>query len=323
MPLVPRYGVPVAASNSLPQSAKRVLPRVVVHEGLDGREELVGDDARHPALDPDAVEEVDAPVLIVGEHTTQRVGGPGVATRVARAGGVEPLHDGPAALTGGDALEGLADEGRLVLVDLVAAVGARAVAVDAHAVDEAALGVAHHAAQRVLREVAGVVLVVAVDDGLEDHPLGPLGDGLHGGLERHAALREALAVDGGVEAVAREAVELVDEHRAEVARARVGDHAQELRALVARAREGAVGVGGHHGEAVPLRPVRAHAHLVLDGLVALLVGREARVDHARGAVGLWRPSLPAWHNVPAFQVFPWLALAPCRLAGRAGRYCVT
>nr|WP_231959056.1 hypothetical protein [Olsenella timonensis] len=220
---------------------------MAVHEGLDGGEELVGDDARHPALDPDSVEEVDAPVLLVGEHAAQGVEGPGVAARVARPGGVQPLHDGLAALARGHALERLAHEGRLRLVHLVAAVGARSIAVDAHPVDEAALGVPHHAAKRVLREVAGVVLVVAVDDGLEDHALGPLGDGLHGGLERHAALRESLAVDGGVEAVPGEAVELVDEHRAEVARARVGDHAQELRALVARAREGAVGVGGHHG----------------------------------------------------------------------------
>lgn len=95
---------------------------------------------------------------------------------------------------------------------------------------------------------------------------------LAGAHELDAGVAELATVQGSVESVAGEAVQLIDVHAVEgILARRIGDHPEELGPVVRPAAQRGVGVHGHHGVAAPSRLVAAYAHLVLDRLIALLI----------------------------------------------------
>ena len=153
---------------------------------------------------------------------------------------------------------------------MVVAVLAEVVAVRAHAVVLALHGVAQLAALDVLRQGHAVVLGQALKHRLQQDGLGAVADSLRGAAQLHAAAAQFGLVHGRVVAVSREAVQLVHVHDVEQAAARVGDHAQKaVAALGGAPRCGVVVVHAGDGGAVALGGLAAHAHLVLDGLLAL------------------------------------------------------
>ena len=103
-------------------------------------------------------------------------------------------------------------------------------------------------------------------------PPGAVRDELRGAHHVDARLAELRPVRGRIEAVSGEAVELVDVEAVEPAPAGVRDHAQELGAPVGRAADRVVGVHRDHRAAVRGGLRAAHAHLVVYGLLALVVG---------------------------------------------------
>ena len=164
---------------------------------------------RHAALHADLAPAVDADVALVVQH-----GADGLHAELAAALGpppavVEVAGGGGLGGAGVEHREDRADALRLVLVDLVRAVGHAVVAEDLDAVVVALEGVPLHAAQHVLREVGAVVLGHALEDGFEDDSLGAVRHALRRAQELHARLAQLGLVRGGVVAVAGEAVGLV------------------------------------------------------------------------------------------------------------------
>nr|WP_297157539.1 hypothetical protein [uncultured Ellagibacter sp.] len=250
------------------------------HGPLRRLPQLVAHDRGHAALEPHVGPDVDASVLLAVDHVAEEAVRDGLPRRRAHAPQVQVAHHGRQGLAPRVPLEDLAHDGRLALVDDVAPrLGVDPVAVHVHAVVEALERLAAHGVARPLGVLDGLARSHSLQELLVDDALGGVGDVFHRRQHAHAVQRQLLLVDRRVEGIAREAVHHVDDHR--VVGTGVAHHLLELRALVCAPRDGVVGVHAIDLVAAALRVLRANAHLVVDGRLALLVAREPRVDYSR------------------------------------------
>lgn len=151
---------------------------------------------------------------------------------------------------------------------------------DAAAGEIAVLSGDAHAARDVLGEVAAVVLGKTFEHGFEDDSLGFIGYFFGDRHDLDAVDTEFCLIASGVDAIAGEAVELIDENGVEDAFAAVLDHSLELVAVLGFcAGLRAVDVLADDLETVLFGVLHTVLELSLDAALVLPVGRVARVDH--------------------------------------------
>ena len=200
----------------------------------------------------------------------------------AQAPSVEVAGDIGQAFPVGIAAEQLPDQGRGALIHGQA--GALPTVAQGHdAADKLPFGDGLLLAPAdVLRQVGRVIFRHGFQQALQDDALRGVGDVLHDGHHPDAALLQLRLVDGRVVAIAREAVQLPDNHDGKLPLLRVLDHPLKIRPRVPGAGERAVHILPNDGIPVFLREAVGVVELSLNGLLRLIVRGVPGIDDGVG-----------------------------------------
>ena len=232
-------------------------------------------------LIPDVLELVNANILLIFQHSMERVLG-----ERSTASGSDPvriqtftdLMQGPA---GDILLEDPADDRRRFRVDRIPPVGPFDIPerrlpkyltlqcrVIASAFD-------------ILRQVRGVILRQRFHQAFEDDPFRTVGDCLHYGVNFHTGLLQLVTIDSSVVPVPGEAIELPDNQSREGAGFSLPDHSLESRTCIGPARDRRVRIFLHDPEAVRFSIPVTLAELTFDGFLPLVAGGVTSINDSR------------------------------------------
>ena len=271
---LPREPVTRGAVLPLATSTLRSMAFVQGHAGLNPLERLFVDKGRHPAFNDNAAMVVLTDVRAVLEHLVQGLHGEFAPANRAHAASVElfryVLHGHAFCVLGEHALD--ERRGRFVhnifLGCLVNVIPEQLVAVV-----EGVLGVVHHAAPHVHRELEAVVLREGLHHSLHEHALRGLGGNRLGEeVDAAARLADGVLCHGQHVTVAPEPVGLPQHEGVGLDLAHLRKHLLKARALLERSRDCSVFVLPHNLEAVRLRPCMGKLALLVDARLVLGMG---------------------------------------------------
>ena len=193
----------------------------------------------------------------------------------------------------------------LLFHQLIAIIRAAGVAQYFCAIIKAAVGVIHHAAGNVLREVAGIPFRDSLQHAFCEDACRAGRDGLHDIDDGNTEAAELAFIDGGILPVASEAVHLPGKDRVESAGRGIRDHGLKLAAGggVLETGPGMIRVFMHEGVAFAFRVGADVRELLINGHVALARGgiagigyggtRRTRNCFLLHMLTIWQKDLPA------------------------------
>ena len=252
---------------------------LVLQPLVHSQEQRPVDDRRNAILHPDIPEAIDPHIGLVRQQAVKAIPAPEAAPLCSDAPAIQVVGDLDERDAVGHLAEDLTHHLRLPRIDGEATILALAVPErNGAAVHLAIHGIIPHPPSDILRQVGGVILGGAFQDGLQQDALRAVWNGLLRIQHPDAAPLQPELIGGGVISVPGKAVDLPDDQIGPAPMGGIPQHSLKLGPLIRHAGERPVGIDLYHPEAQGAGIGLAVGHLLLDGHIPLVVGGIAGID---------------------------------------------